>query len=78
MKVYSSKTGQEAKLVQDDNDPVAVYMCYLRNRPSNEDIQAHKFERLGDAAKFLLDNSGSGIRMDPGHAIASTNIVIER
>jgi hypothetical protein len=41
-------------------------------------MHAHSFENIEDAARFLIDNPGSGIRMNPGTAIISENIVIAR
>ena len=78
MRIYSSATEQEAKTVQDKPDPRPFYKCYLQGRDTNEGKNAHPFVTIEEAAKFLIDNPGSGIRCDPGHAIVSTNLLIER
>ncbi len=77
MRVYSSKTGQEAFAVRDQKHHTAQYDCYLPERPNNEKKHAHSFDDLRDAARFLLDHPGTGIRMNPGNAIVCENVVIE-
>ncbi len=77
MRIYSKVTNQEAYLVKDQHTGRERYDCYLQHRPNNEKAQAHSFENLKDAAIFLLNNPGTGIRMNPGSAIVSENLVIE-
>ena len=78
MKITGSATGQSAYRVRDRASGSERYDCYLPNRPSNEKKHAHSFERIEDAARFLIENDGSGIRMNPGTAIISEHIVIAR
>jgi hypothetical protein len=40
--------------------------------------QAEEFEKVEDAAVFLLRNPSWGIRMNPGSAIVYNNITISR
>ena len=76
MRIYKSDTLQEACLVEDQDKKVKRYDCYLPDRPCNEKKYAHTFEKLSDAAQFLIAHPGSGIRMNPGFAIVSENVVI--
>lgn len=78
MKIRSSVTGQEAYKVKNALTGEFAYDCYLPSRPSNEKIHACSFHKIEDAAVFLIQNNGSGIRMNPGTAIVSENIVIAR
>ncbi|MET3789897.1 hypothetical protein [Aquamicrobium terrae] len=82
MKIFCKKTGRSAELIQGPLDPVPVFKCFKKGRPSNSDAYAHKFERIEDAAKFLIDNPGSGIRVaamgrGKGNAILNQTIIIE-
>ena len=76
MRIYSSVTGQSAYRVRDRMDGVARYDCYLPTRPTNEKKFAHSFDSIEEAARFLIGNKGAGIRMNPGTAIVSENLVI--
>lgn len=78
MNIFSSTTAQRAYRVRDQHSGNLRYDCYLPTRPSNEKIHAHSFDAIEDAARFLLDNEGSGIRMNPGTAIISENLIIAR
>jgi hypothetical protein len=78
MRIFSSETNQYAYKVRDQYSGLERFDCYLLDRPNNEKIHAHSFENLEDAARFLIDNPGSGIRMNPGSAIVSEHLVIAR
>lgn len=78
MRIYNSILGKQAYKVRDQADGTLRYDCYLQERPSNEKKYAHTFDHIEDAAKFLIDNDGSGIRMNPGTAIINVNITIAR
>ena len=78
MRMYSSETDQFAYRVTDQADKTQRYDCYLPDRPTNEKKYAHSFDHIEDAARFLIENTGSGIRMNPGTAIISENIIIAR
>ena len=78
MNIYSAATDQRAYRVRDQHSKNLRYDCYLPNRLSNEKIHAHSFDSIEDAARFLLDNEGSGIRMNSGTAIISEKLIIAR
>jgi hypothetical protein len=78
VRIYSSETEQVAYRVRDQHAGTLRYDCYLQDRPNNEKIHAHSFDQIEDAARFLIDNPDSGIRMNPGTAIINTHIVIAR
>jgi hypothetical protein len=78
VRIYSSTTNQVADRVLDRNAGTHRYDCYLQDRENNMKIHAHSFENIEDAACFLINNPGSGIRMQPGSAIISSHIVIAR
>ncbi|MCK0137894.1 hypothetical protein [Aliiroseovarius sp. F47248L] len=78
MKIYSADTGQVAYKVKSRSTGKAQYDCYLKNRPNNEKTHAISFDTIEEAARFLIDNPGSGIRMNPGTAIISENVIIAR
>ena len=77
MRIYNKRTNQEAYRVKDQLTGRERLDCYLVDRPSNEKIHAHSFENLRDAAVFILNNPGAGIRMNPNSAIINENLVIE-
>lgn len=51
-----------------------VYKCFPKS--SNIAATAEEFTEIRDAARFLLDNDGWGIRMNPGNAIIFDGINI--
>jgi hypothetical protein len=53
-----------------------VYKCFPRS--TNLAEQAEEFEKIDDAAVFLIRNPDWGIRMNPGSAIVYNNITISR
>lgn len=63
MRIYCKKTGRHATPIQGPADSTAVYKCFPANRPSNEDKYAEKFLRIEDAAIYLIQNPGAGIRV---------------
>ena len=77
MRIRNSATGQEAYRVQDQDTGLEQFDCYPIDRPSNEKKYAVSFDQIRDAALYLLNNPGAGIRMNPGSAIISEHIVIE-
>lgn len=62
MKIYHEPSGREARPIQGKNDKVPVYKCF-HQAGGNKDVDAVKFVLIDDAAKFLLSNSGSVIRV---------------
>lgn len=85
MRIYCKENAREARPSKGPSDSVAVYKCFPFGRPNNRDIHAHKFLRIEDAAKFLIDNPRSGIRVaaigtrkGERTAILSETIVIQR
>ena len=85
MKIYCKKSGRQALPTQGPADSLPVYKCFLSGRSSNEDTNATKFVHIEDAAKFLIDNPKSGIRVaatgtgtGEKTAILSSTIVIDR
>ena len=78
MRIFNSVSNQRAYRVRDQADGTMRYDCYLPDRPSNEKKYATSCDHIEAAAKFLIDNNGTGIRMNPGTAIINVNIVIAR
>ncbi|MDC0011950.1 hypothetical protein OAE29_01590 [Octadecabacter sp.] len=64
--------------MRDQADGTMRYDCYFPDRPFNEKKYAKSFDHIEAAAKFLIDNNGTGIRINPGTAIINVNIVIAR
>lgn len=75
--VNANNNKQEATRIRDQASGLERFDCYEPERPDNEKIHAISFDRIEDAAIFLISKPGRGIRMNPGSAIISGTLSIE-
>jgi len=83
MKIRLADRSREARPVHGGGRPDPTYRCFTKTRArdengklSNQVVNETPFQRVEDAAQFLINNPGTGIRMQPGSRVMYRNIVV--
>lgn len=63
MKIIHGPSGREAKVIKGPGDLRPVYKCFAPGAKKNTDLNAVKFEKVEDAAAWLRETTGGGVRV---------------